>query len=63
MDKAHGQRLGLECGEGGRLVKMGDRKMLGRRLEVLADRDNVAPGSTQGVQDKPDFVRRLPPSR
>ena len=44
MGKAHGQGLGFEARKLGRLIIANDRHMPFRRLQVLADRDDVTSG-------------------
>lgn len=59
MNETHGKGLGFEAGKVGRLVKPGDRDMRFGRLQVLADRDDVASRRPQIAKYLPDFFRGL----
>ena len=59
MNETHGKGLGFEAGKVGRLVKPDDRHMRFGRLQVLADRDDIASRRPQIAKYLADFFRAL----
>ena len=59
MNETHGKGLGFEAGKVGTLVKPDDRHMRFGRLQVLADRDDIASRRPQIAKYLADFFRGL----